>query len=199
MSLNLVEMVVAIVLAALVFSVALAPTYQVLATGERVETLVRELDAHATVATLIERRLQRVWRAAAPPPDSGTLDVAREREVRVGAWRLRAQGDRLQQSIRGGGGFQTLLRPVASVQFAYQTEDGAWVERLNHAAARDRVHAVRIRWTDPAAQRSYQALAGLADRQFAGAAVELPAPPDASGYRREDCTRVVALEVGVWP
>lgn len=199
MSLNLVELVLAIVLAALVFGVALAPTYQVLATGERVETLVRELDAHATIAVLIECNLARVWREPDPPPGAAPLDFAREREVRVGAWRLRVHGNQLQQRTSGGGGYQTLLSPIAAAQFAYQTDDGAWVDRLTTAAARGRARAVRVRWTDPTAQRSYQALVALADRQFANVTLELPAPPDAPDYRREDYTRTVALEVGMWP
>lgn len=196
MSASLLEMVLAIAIAGLIFAGAIIPTTNLAVAYQRGEALVRQATAESLAAVRVEQIFSTLWRDPQPPGGHGPLQAASRSRMRIGDWQVGRARDRLEQR-RQGVPSGVIAEPVANVSFQYLLTDGSWVSQVR-SARRDDVLALRFSWTDRATGRRYQGAALAPDRAFSGNLIELPEPDTGTPYRREDYMRTAHFSLESW-
>jgi len=197
MSASLVEMVLAISIAGLIFAAALVPMTSAVVTYQETEAQARASDAHAIAAVRAEQIAAGIWRDADPPGACGDLAAAAQNELTVGDWSFRQNAGDVQQSWQGGAG-ATLANSASSFSFEYLLTNGTWVTAAGGEEL-DEVVAARVAWTD--AEKGVRVAGGAVpgDRCFSAGLLELPEPDTSEPYQRSDYERAWALSLGRWP
>jgi hypothetical protein len=193
---SLLEMVLAIAIAGIIFAAAIIPTTQTIAAYQAGEAEVRQAALQNRACVRPEQVIEKVWRDAAPPDGYDALGRAQAAELTIGAWALRESGGRFEQN-RDGAGWSPIAEPVENLAFSYLGRSGIWVNSVD-AADFDNVLAVRFNWTDAAAGRAYRGLGVLPDRCFAGGRIDLSPPDTSKAYQRADYTRKFSISLGEW-
>jgi len=193
---SLLEMVLAICIAGLIFASAIIPTTQTAVAYQRAESAVRDSVWQVTAVVRAEQIAASIWRDAEPPAGHETLQTAAPAQLKIGDWELREDSGRLQQK-RASTAWQSIAEPVQSFSFGYLLNSGSWTSSVS-AAQLDDVLAVRFTWSDVERGRPYGGLIVAPDRAFGGGLIELPQPDTSQAYEREDYERKITLSLGSW-
>jgi hypothetical protein len=196
MQASLLEMVLAITIAGLIFAAAIIPTTQTMVAYQEAEANVRTATSQATATVRAEQVAASIWRDADPPQDHDTLSTAQSSRMEVGDWELRKTADCFQQKWASTG-WSPIAEPVQSFAFQYLLNDGSWAASATASELED-VLAVRFDWSDPDTGRTYGGLIVTPDHAFAAGLIELPQPDTSEPYSREDYERTVTLSLGSW-
>lgn len=197
MSASLLEMVLAISIAGLIFACALIPMTQTVVAYQEAELNQQRLADHTLAVVRAEQIAGSVWRNPNAPADTAPLLTATASRLRTGTWELRARAGNVEQR-RHGGRWGQLASPAASFSFSYLLNNGAWVSALN-TAQRDRVIAVRANWTDSADNVPCGGATVFPDRAFSAAVLNLAQPPTGGSYERADLEHNLTFSLGTWP
>jgi type II secretory pathway pseudopilin PulG len=195
MSASLIEMVLAIVIAGLIFASAIIPTTQTAAAYQENEADARQATWQVTATVRTEQVAGNVWRDAEPPDNHDALLKAMASQLWVGDWKLRHVAERYEQN-GDSGGWATIAEPVENAAFQYLLNDGTWVSSANSQL--DDVLAVRFDWSSTDNGRKYGGLMVAPDRAFSGGVVELFQGAGPATYSRPDYERTITFSLGSW-
>jgi hypothetical protein len=196
MSASLVEMVLAIVIAGLIFASAIIPTTQTAVAYQEAEAKVREAACQVTATVRAEQVVGNIWRNDDPPANHDVLLTAQADQLEVGHWELRADSGQFEQNWNAGG-WAPIAAPVQGLAFQYILNSGVWVSSVSGPALED-VLAVRFNWSDAGNGRKYGGVVVAPDHTFSGGVIELPQPDTSEPYSRHDYERELTLSLGSW-
>ena len=196
MGTSLVEMVLAIAIAGIIFASAIIPTTQMALAYQEAEAEVRQATSQATASVRPQQLVARIWRDASPPANHDALVRARARRLTVGNWDLRGSGGSFKQNW-GTGGWTPIAAPVAGFSFEYLLSDGTWTSSVGSSSLGD-VLAVRFAWNDPDNGRRYGGLTVAPDRSFSAGLIQLLQPDTSTTYERSDYERTITFSLGRW-
>jgi hypothetical protein len=197
MSASLLEMVLAIALAGLIFAAAIIPTSQTLVDYQKSEIDLRNLSAHGMATVRFEQVAGGIWRDPNGPPGGASLQAASATQLRTSFWDLSRSSGRWQQRYQGGTA-ATLLPAVSSFTYQYLLSTGAWITSPT-ASQRSKIVAVRCNWTDPVSGLPLSSLAVLPDHRFSAGLLVLPQPATTQPYSRDNYHRNHTFSLGAWP
>jgi len=197
MNVSLIEMVLAIALSGLILASAILPTTQVMVAYQDAELEGRTMLAQTAAAVRAEQLVGAIWRDPNAPDGHATLQAALASQLQVGAWQLRASGNRLEQQ-RSTGGWAPIAQPVQGFSFQYLLDSGTWTAAPAAGELAD-VIAIRFAWSDPDSGLPYGGLVVTPDCSFAAGTISLETPSVSNPYRRTDYTRTMTLSLGRWP
>lgn len=196
MQASLVEMVLAIAIAGLIFASAIIPTTQTVVAYQQTEAEVRQATSQAVAAVRPEQIAASIWRDIDPPGNHNALLQAQPTLFAVGNWQLREDSGQFEQSWNDGG-WTPIATPVQNFAFQYLLNSGVWASSASGTEL-ENVLAVRFDWTDPDNGRKYGSLAVVPDRAFSAGLIELPKPDTSVPYRREDYEQTITFSLGSW-
>jgi hypothetical protein len=196
MTASLMEMVLAIVIAGLIFASAIIPTTQTMVAYQEAEVDLRAGTLQATAAVRIEQVAACIWRDADPPANLDTLSKAQVSGVQVGDWELRQTGDYLEQNWASTS-WSIIVQPVQTFALQYLMDDGSWTSSAAGPALEE-VLAVRFDWSNPDNGRAYGGLTVAPDRAFSAGRIGLPQPDTSDPYDRADYEQSVTISLGSW-
>lgn len=196
MSLNLVEMALAIALAGLVFAGAIVPVTQTVVAYQESEDELRDVTTHYLAAQRVERLAASIWRAGDAPANHGTLQKAVATRLSVGVWDIHRNKQELRQEYKGGGA-ALIAQPIEKLGMQYLLDDGSWQTAVKTPDL-GRVVALRYQWQDADHKRAYRGLIVPTDRVLADRSVALPKPLEVTTYRRSDYEQKVELKLEPW-
>ena len=130
MNASLVEMVLAIALAGLVFVGAIVPTTQSIVAYQEAEAELRFATAQASALVRAEQVAGSVWRDAEPPQGHAIPQAGQSGQLKVGDWSLRDQRGRFEQKGKKAD-WGVLAQPITRFSFRYQLADGSWQARVS--------------------------------------------------------------------
>lgn len=196
MNASLIEMVLAIVIAGIIFASAIIPTTQMALAYQEAEAEVRQATSQATASIRPQQLVASIWRDASPPANHDTLVRAQASRLTVGNWDLRGSGGSCEQKWSAGG-WTPIATPVASLSFEYLLNDGTWAPSVGSSSLGD-VLAVRFAWNDPDNGRKYGGLIVAPDRSSSAGLIQLLQPDTSSTYQRSDYERTITFSLGSW-
>ena len=197
MSASLIEMVMAIALAGLIFAGAVVPVTHAMLAYQESEADVQGKNAQHLAALRVEQVVASIWRQDDPPAEHGLLTKGDRNRLRVGSWDVREKGDHLLQTYRGGAP-ALLTQPAERLAFSYLLDDGTWAKGVKKGQFGG-VVALRYWWTDSGSGATYRGLVLPTDAAFDGRLIELPKSESASDtYRWSDHERDIVLDVKQW-
>jgi hypothetical protein len=196
MQASLVEIVLAIAIAGLIFASAIIPTTQTAVAYQEAEAELRQATAQAIATVRPEQIAAEIWRDADPPQNHDTLSRAQSSRLAVGDWELRENRGQFEQKCSTSG-WTPIAAPVQNLGFQYLLNSGAWTSSANGTALED-VLAVRFDWSDSDSGRKYGGLVVTPDRAFSAGLIELPQPDTSEPYRRDDYEQTITLSLGTW-
>jgi type II secretory pathway pseudopilin PulG len=193
---SLVEMVLAIVIAGLIFASAIIPTTQSAVAYQEAEADVREATWQATATVRTEQLVGSIWRDDEPPAGHEALTKAQASQLSVDNCELRQTADAYQQNVDSIG-WSVIASPVQSFGFQYLLNDGSWASSVS-GGQHDDVLAVRFDWSSSDNGRKCGGVAVAPDRAFSGGRVNLLEPDTSAPYSRSDYERTIAFALGSW-
>jgi hypothetical protein len=196
MQASLVEIVLAIAIAGLIFASAIIPTTQTAVAYQEAEAELRQATAQATATVRPEQIAAGIWRDADPPENHDALSQAQSTHLTVGDWQLRENGGQLEQRWNARG-WTPIAAPVQGLALQYLLSSGAWASSVSGTALED-VLAVRFDWSDSDNGRRYGGLIVAPDRAFSAGLIKLPQPDTSGPYNRDDHEQTVTLSLGSW-
>jgi hypothetical protein len=197
MSASLLEMVLAIALAGMIFAAAIVPTSQTLVDYQKSEIDLRNLSAHGMATVRFEQVAGSIWRDPNGPLGSATLQAASASQLQTSAWDLSQSAGSWQQRYQAGAA-ATLLPAVSSFTYQYLLNTGAWTASPT-ATEHSRIVALRCNWTDPVSGLPLGSIAVLPDHRFAAGLLVLPQPATTQPYSRDNYRRSLTFSLGAWP
>jgi hypothetical protein len=198
MSGSLVEMVLAIAIAGIVFACAIVPTTNVVMTYQRDEGDLRLSTVQSMAALRVEQVGSSLWRDKSPPDGHAMLKAADGKQLSVGEQGIRLSKEQLQQR-QAGGAWALLAEPVDEFAFTYQLSNGKWVSKVD-AADSDDLIAIQYDWTDPQTSQTYGGTLATTDRMCWAEPIQLPeAVLDPPKYDRSEYQETIELPLGSWP
>ncbi len=195
MQASLMEMVLAIVIAGLIFASAIIPTTQTAAAYQENEADARQATWQATATVRTDQVAGNIWRDVDPPAGYDDLLTAQSDQLEVGEWELRQDTDRFEQNLDSGG-WVAIAQPVENVAFQYLLNDGTWTSSASGQL--DDVLAIRFDWSSTDNGRKYGGLMVAPDRAFSGGVVELFQGAGPATYSRPDYERTITFSLGSW-
>jgi hypothetical protein len=196
MQASLVEIVLAIAIAGLIFASAIIPTTQTAVAYQEAEAELRQATAQATATVRPEQIAAGIWRDPDPPDNHDALSQAHASRLAVGDWELRENRGQFEQKCSTSG-WTPIAAPVQDLSFQYLLNSGAWTSSVSGGALDD-VLAVRFDWSDPDSGRKYGGLVVAPDRAFSAGLIKLPQPDTSEPYRRDDYEQTITLSLGTW-
>lgn len=193
---SLVEMVLAIVIAGLIFASAIIPTTQTAVAYQEAEADVRQATWQVTATVRTEQVAGHIWRDDEPPAGHDVLGKAQASQLEASCCELRYIADAYEQNVDSGG-WGVIAEPVESLEFQYLLNDGSWVSAAVGGQLDD-VLAVRFDWSSADDGRKYGGLAVVSDRVFSAGHVGLPQPDTSEPYSRADYERTITFSLGSW-
>ena len=196
MQASLVEIVLAIAIAGLIFASAIIPTTQTAVAYQEAEAELREATAQATATVRPEQIAAGIWRDADPPENHDALSRAQSSRLAVGDWQLRENSGQFEQKWDTSG-WTPIAAPVQDFALQYLLNSGSWASSVSWTALED-VLAVRFDWSDPDNGRKYGGLVVAPDRAFSAGLIELPQPDTSKPYSRDDYEQTITFSLGSW-
>lgn len=193
---SLLEMVLAITIAGIIFAGAIIPTTQTIAEYQECQADLARATRQELARVRPEQIIERTWRDLAPPVGYGALSRAYAAELTVAQRGLRASGEQVEQN-EAGGDWTPIAAPVRNFSFGYLGKDGVWANAVASENLDD-VVAVRFSWSDAESGRTYIGFALPPDRCHSGGRIELSSPDTPQPYQREDYTRKFSISLGEW-
>ncbi|MBN2445850.1 MAG: hypothetical protein JXO22_03950 [Phycisphaerae bacterium] len=195
MSASLVEIVMAMVLAGLVFVGAMVPTTQTVVTFQRAEADSLQDGAQFLAARRVQQLAASVWRAADAPYNHALITEADHTRMTVGDWSIRERKNQVWLEDDSAGG-APLAGPVSDFELDYCVGGGKWVQKVSTAGFGSIV-ALRCAWTHDG--RTYRTVVAPTDAWLAGRTLALPAAEEGKAiYRRSSYMSTVELDVEPW-
>ena len=196
MQASLLEMVLAIAIAGLIFAAAVIPTTQTAVAYQQAEANVRAATWQVTATVRAEQIAGGIWRDTDPPANHDALTRARPGRLQVGDWQLRQRDGSVEQKWKSGD-WTPIAEPVQGLAFEYLLNSGSWTSSVNNAQLGD-VLALQFGWSEPGTGRPYGGLAVAPDRAFSAGLIQLPQPTLSAPYKRKDYERAIAFSLGSW-
>jgi len=196
MSASLLEMVLAIAIAGLIFAAAIIPTTQTVVAYQEVQAQTRQATRQGTAVVRPEQIAAVIWRDADAPENHDDLLKAQSNQLTVGDWELRLANKSFEQN-RKSAGWAPIAEPVDSFAFQYLLSSGTWTSSVAKGQLGN-VLALRFDWNDSDNGRKYGGLVVMPDQAFSSGLIELPQPDTSKPYKRKDYERTVNLSLGSW-
>ena len=194
MSASLLEMVMAISIAGLIFAGAILPVTETVRAYQESEASRQDSNAQYLAALRIHRITSSIWRDSDAPSDYGLLKQATSSRLGVGVWEIAGKKQKLMQA-RGGKKPVVLAQPVEKFALSYGLDDGSWVSIVK-AGQFDRVVALRYQWSN--GQSIYSGVAVPTDKLFAGRSITVPKAKKAEVYLPADHKKKRSFDVKPW-
>ena len=194
MSASLLEMVMAISIAGLIFAGAILPVTETVRAYQESEASRQDSNAQHLAALRVHRITSSIWRDSDAPNDYGQLIKATSSQLGVGVWEITEKKQKLMQA-RGGKKPVVLAQPVKKFMLSYCLDDGSWVSTIK-AGQYDRVVALRYQWSN--GQSIYSGVAVPTDKLFTGRSITVPEAKNGQVYRPVEHKKKHSFDVKPW-